>query len=96
MTAFQLGDRVRHNPTGEGWVLVQVYGSYVVPGGFHPVRSVLASDCTLIARDDGCTCATSDEQDACTCTTLVEQNACTCATSAEQDACTKSCDAVLL
>ena len=66
MTTFQPGDRVRHNPTGEGWVLVQVYGSYVVPGGFHPVRSVLASDCTLIARDDTCTCATSAEQDACT------------------------------
>ena len=64
MTAFQPGDRVRHNPTGEKWTLAVVYGSYVTPFGSGYGR--LAADCTLIARDDTCTCTTLAEQDACT------------------------------
>jgi hypothetical protein len=65
MTAFQPGDRVRHNPTGEEWMLAKVYGSYVVPAGW-PVSHAIAADCTLIARDDTCTCTTLAEQNACT------------------------------
>ena len=49
MTQFKPGDRVTHNPTGEEWILVAVYGSYVKPGGWR--LHALASDCTLI-----CTC----------------------------------------
>jgi len=61
MTQFKPGDRVTHNPTGEEWILVKVYGSYVVPSGWAAVIARLASDCTLI-----CGCATSEEREACT------------------------------
>jgi len=60
MTQFKPGDRVTHNPTGEEWILVAVYGSYVKPGGW-PELHALASDCTLI-----CACTTTDEREACT------------------------------
>jgi len=59
MTQFKPGDRVTHNPTGEEWILVAVYGSYVDPVGC--TRRALASDCTLI-----CACTTTDERNACT------------------------------
>jgi hypothetical protein len=65
MTTFQPGDRVRHNPTGEEWILIRAYGSYVVPAGW-PASHAHAIDCTLIARDDTCTCTTLAEQNACT------------------------------
>jgi hypothetical protein len=65
MTTFQPGDRVRHNPTGEEWVLARVYGSYVMPGGW-PATHAHAADCTLIARDETCTCTTPDQREACT------------------------------
>ncbi len=55
MTQFKPGDRVTHNPTGEEWTLISVYGSYVV----HESHA-LAADCTLI-----CTCTTTDEREAC-------------------------------
>jgi hypothetical protein len=60
MTQFQPGDCVRHNPTGETWFLVEVYGSYVKPADW-PGSHALASDCTLI-----CICTTADQRDACT------------------------------
>jgi hypothetical protein len=60
MTQFKPGDIVTHNPTGEEWILVTVYGSYVKSGGW-PESIALASDCTLI-----CGCTTSDERQACT------------------------------
>ena len=60
MTNFKPGDRVTHNPTGEEWTLIGVYGSYVVPGGW-PESHALAADCTLI-----CGCTTTDERNACT------------------------------
>ena len=60
MTQFKPGDRVTHNPTGEEWILVAVYGSYVKPGGW-PESYALAIDCTLI-----CACTTTDEREACT------------------------------
>ena len=59
MTQFEPGDRVTHNPTGEEWILVAVYGSYVIPGGWR--LHALASDCTLI-----CACTTTEEREACT------------------------------
>jgi len=59
MTQFKPGDRVTHNPTGEEWILVAVYGSYVKPGGWR--LHALASDCTLI-----CACTTTEEREACT------------------------------
>lgn len=60
MTQFQPGDLVMHNPTGETWLLVDVYGSYVKPSGW-PELQALASDCTLI-----CTCTTTHRRHACT------------------------------
>ena len=60
MTQFKPGDRVTHNPTGEEWTLVAVYGSDVKPGGW-PESHALARDCTLI-----CACTTTDEREACT------------------------------
>jgi hypothetical protein len=60
MTQFHPGDRVTHNPTGEEWVLLRVYGSYVKPAGW-PESVALADDCTLI-----CTCITTDQREACT------------------------------
>jgi len=60
MTHFKPGDRVTHNPTGEEWILVAVYGSYV-KYGCAPALPALSSDCTLI-----CGCTTTDERDACT------------------------------
>jgi len=73
MTQFYPGDRVRHNPTGETWFLVEVYGSYVKPAGW-PESHALARDCTLIERDETCRCATADERDACvrSCDLVVE------------------------
>ena len=66
MTAFQPGDRVRHNPTGHEHIVIRAYGPYMRPvGGVH-CDPIFAADCTLIARDDACTCTTSAEQDACT------------------------------
>jgi hypothetical protein len=67
MTQFKPCDRVTHNPTGEEWILVAVYGSYVVPADW-PESHALASDCTLI-----CGCTTSEEREACTraCDTVV-------------------------
>jgi len=65
MTHFHPGDCVRHNPTGETWFLVEVYGSYVVPAGW-PESHALAADCTLIERDETCICTTADQRDACT------------------------------
>ena len=65
MTQFHPGDRVRHNPTGKEWILVKVYGSYVKPSGW-PESQALAADCTLIERDETCTCITADQRDACT------------------------------
>ena len=59
MTDFKPGDRVTHNPTGEEWILAQVYG--VVPAGSNPWTFGLAIDCTLI-----CACTTTDEREACT------------------------------
>ena len=59
MTQFQPGDRVTHDPTGEEWILVAVYGSYVKPGGWR--LHALAIDCTLI-----CACTTTEEREACT------------------------------
>jgi len=66
MTTFQPGDRVRHDPTGDEWVLIRVYGSYVVWLSW-PVSRALAADCTLIARNDAspCTCATEDQRRDC-------------------------------
>jgi hypothetical protein len=61
MTQFEPGDRVTHNPTGAEWMLVAVYGSYVVPAGPTPCKFGLASDCTLI-----CACTTTKEREACT------------------------------
>ena len=60
MTQIKPGDRETHNPTGEEWILVAVYGSYVKPGGW-PESHALAIDCTLI-----CACTTTDEREACT------------------------------
>jgi len=60
MTQFKPFDTVTYNPTGEKWMLISVYGSYVVPAGW-PESRALASDCTLI-----CGCTTSDQRDACT------------------------------
>jgi len=57
MTQFKPGDRVTHNPTGEEWILLRVYCSYVVTADW----TALASDCTLI-----CACTTPDEREACT------------------------------
>ena len=59
MTQFKPGDRVTHNPTGEEWILVKVYGSYVDSVGC--TRRALAIDCTLI-----CGCTTTEEREACT------------------------------
>ena len=61
MTNFKPGDRVIHNPTGEEWTLIRVYGSYVVPSGWAAVIARLASDCTLI-----CACTTTEQREACT------------------------------
>jgi len=58
MTQFEPGDRVTHNPTGEEWMLIRVYGSYVIPAGFTPWKFGLASDCTLI-----CDCTTTEERE---------------------------------
>ena len=77
MTQFKPGDRVIHNPTGEEWILVKVYGSYVVPSGWAAIIARLASDCKLIARDQDqdqpCTCTTTEQREACTkeCDTVV-------------------------
>ena len=60
MTQFKPGDRVTHNPTGEEWILVAVYGSYVKFGGW-PESYAFAIDCTLI-----CACTTTEEREACT------------------------------
>jgi len=54
MTQFKPGDRVTHNPTGEEWILVAVYGSYVKPGGW-PESYALASDCTTTEELEACT-----------------------------------------
>ena len=74
MTQFQPGDRVRHIPTGEEWILFKVYGSYVIPLG-REMTSALASDCKLIARDwdQPCTCYTTEDRQVCTksCDTVV-------------------------
>ena len=64
MTQFYPGDRVRHEPSGEEWTLLRAYGSYVVVSGW-PWFIVLAADCTLLERDDTCTCTTVDERAAC-------------------------------
>jgi len=64
MTQFNPGDRVRHEPSGEEWILYIVYGSYVVPEGWPPTQA-LAADCTLLERDDTCTCTTAEERAAC-------------------------------
>ena len=65
MTQFHPGDRVRHNPTGEEWIVRRAYGSYVVPAGW-PESHALVADCTLLERVDICTCATDDERGSCT------------------------------
>ena len=61
MTDFKPCDRVTHNPTGAEWILVAVYGSYVLPAGPTPRTFGLAIDCTLI-----CACTTTEEREACT------------------------------
>jgi len=64
MTHFRPGDRVRHEPSGEEWILLRAYGSYVVPAGW-PLFIALADDCTLLERSNTCTCTTADDREAC-------------------------------
>ena len=59
MTQFKPGDRVTHDPSGEEWTLIRVYGSYVVAAGRY--LPILAIDCTLI-----CACTTTEEREVCT------------------------------
>ena len=71
MTHFQEGDLVRHNPTMLVGTVANVYGSYVV---IADAQYALASDCTLLERDETCRCATADEREACrrSCDLIVE------------------------
>lgn len=49
------GDRVRHRPSGEEWLVARVVGEQLHPCGWPPSRALL-SDCALIKR------ATADER----------------------------------
>ena len=54
--AIKVGDIVRHDPTGEEWVILRAGtdggGDFVEPAGWPPCRARMA-DCDLVERGGG-------------------------------------------
>jgi hypothetical protein len=46
---IDIADIVKHNPTGEEWVVARVFGEHLWPAGWPPGRAELA-DCELVEK----------------------------------------------
>ena len=54
MNEIARGDTVKHQPTGETWLVVKVSDGYLYPAGWPKSRALVA-DCVLVKKGDAAT-----------------------------------------